>query len=376
MKAKMIGNWIVGALGAWCVATACGQATSTEDSQTHWLEECDESADCGDELACECGHCVEQCSQKDDCASVGTGNAECFASSEGSVQSLCGSDATTSLCFEPCSAGSCAEGFRCVEGACVPRRDTGAGGSPGDAGLPEGCFDPHHNLVQPTGQGCECNPEVDSDVCAVGEDGYFYALVCQDGHWLSVEDGPCMPQGAASCDEDPDSCPSGQVCAPHFPYGDRRCKLLPDEATECVDHPSSECCTSDDCSEGACYPTFSYPSGPCGLGGADAVNGCFNDACSSDADCSDNEVCAAGDETQVLKTCLPAACRSDLDCAEEPNGACIWVTGGCCGTPGFQLACVYPDSWCRNDSDCPAAYPHCEVSDGTARCVAECIAPD
>ena len=39
------------------IAGACGENTDTEDSQTHWLDECENDGECG-AFHCECGRCV------------------------------------------------------------------------------------------------------------------------------------------------------------------------------------------------------------------------------------------------------------------------------------------------------------------------------
>jgi hypothetical protein len=62
----------------------------------------------------------------------------------------------------------------------------------GDGGAGALCYSPTSNLstaYQPGAVGCSCNPATDRDVCLQG-----VALICRDGRWHAVEDGPCMPQ--------------------------------------------------------------------------------------------------------------------------------------------------------------------------------------
>ncbi len=52
------------------------------------------------------------------------------------------------------------------------------------------CFSPTQNLEianDADAEGCDCNSEVDEDICIDG-----VALVCEEGKWQSVEDGPCF----------------------------------------------------------------------------------------------------------------------------------------------------------------------------------------
>jgi hypothetical protein len=60
----------------------------------------------------------------------------------------------------------------------------------GDSGS-EACHSPSSNLSsadKPGALGCACNPSVDQDVCIQGK-----GLMCTNGRWQAVIDGPCMP---------------------------------------------------------------------------------------------------------------------------------------------------------------------------------------
>jgi hypothetical protein len=56
------------------------------------------------------------------------------------------------------------------------------------------CFSPSQNLdsaYQPGSAGCACRSGVDQGVCVPDSTGRRVALVCSNGTWTAVEDGPC-----------------------------------------------------------------------------------------------------------------------------------------------------------------------------------------
>jgi hypothetical protein len=58
----------------------------------------------------------------------------------------------------------------------------------------DSCFAPNRNLDMAYTRdavGCACRPEVDKDVCVPDSTGRLVALICKQGRWISVEDGPC-----------------------------------------------------------------------------------------------------------------------------------------------------------------------------------------
>jgi hypothetical protein len=121
--------------GALLVASACHSSRmSGTQGQTHWLTACDGDSDCGD-LSCICSVCVAACANGA-CAVDGLQTA-CFAADDGPVRALCEGAEPTPLCLEPCD-GRCADGQRCVDGACIAAQDpmprAGAGGSGGAGG--------------------------------------------------------------------------------------------------------------------------------------------------------------------------------------------------------------------------------------------------
>ncbi len=175
-------------------------------------------------------------------------------------------------------------------------------------------------------------------------------------------------------------CGAGESCIRVVPDGYGRCAVPAVEATSCVaGPPGDECCSTAACSSGACIPTTSYPSGPCGGGGADVTNKCLSDACSTDADCAAGEVCAPAGIAGPVRTCLNVSCEHDADCSAEAGGKCVWIAGGCCGGVGSgwdfrpgTLACAYPDGGCQSDAaDCPTG-EFCVIDAGRAHCGGAC----
>ncbi len=70
--------------------------------------------------------------------------------------------------------------------------------SPGDTKDPlEQCYSPTQNLdwaYDDGAEGCACD-EGSAGQCVADSQGRNVALVCEDGRWLAVEDGPCSPPG-------------------------------------------------------------------------------------------------------------------------------------------------------------------------------------
>jgi hypothetical protein len=66
------------------------------------------------------------------------------------------------------------------DGPCLPEVPAG-----------EICFSPTQYPTSAYDQGavgCACDPEVDEDMCVAA-----VALICYDGRWRGVQDGPCLP---------------------------------------------------------------------------------------------------------------------------------------------------------------------------------------
>lgn len=357
----------VAAMAATGFFGGCGETASVSDGQTHWLDRCDDTADCRSDLSCRCGRCMQLCDDADACRGV-TADGSCEAADSQAVRSVCGDTEATALCFERCSeSDECGSGQNCVAGACVPR----------SSGDDPDCVSPDKNVDEAYsgGQGCSCDPAVDASVCVQDSTGRAVALVCSGDRWQAVLDGPCSPPPTASCTDD--SCGSDRICAEVVPGGFRTCVGQLQEVSTCMNPALDECCDSSECETGVCALSVSYPSGPCGLGGADSLNQCLADACGTNDDCGSGEVCAWQEVDGVVRLCTPAHCQSDADCTAAPFGRCAYIPGECVELSGGsdyrepQLACIYAGDYCLADSDCDSGGPvrrSCVVEDGRALC--------
>lgn len=105
----------------------------------------------------------------------------------------------------------------------------GCHGSPG----PDACYAPGKNLegaYEDDAVGCACEPDTPG-VCSEG-----VGLICEDGSWIAVIDGPCFPQPGERC---------GEGFCSQFGY----CKH-----NECVSKlaTGAACSGSNECASGTC----------------------------------------------------------------------------------------------------------------------------
>jgi hypothetical protein len=127
--------------------SGCGAQTAdpTSESNTNWLKSCDRDAQCGDELACHCGVCTQNCKQ-DSCP----GTLACLAlcgDSAASCQAECQEDADCAYLASnaSCASGVCTVGSRGlseqrVNNASPSDTETDAGQSTGP-GIEDAQFD-------------------------------------------------------------------------------------------------------------------------------------------------------------------------------------------------------------------------------------------
>ena len=103
------------------------------------------------------------------------------------------------------------------------------------------CFSPTQNVdgaYQSGAHGCACDAATDEDVCVDGA-----ALVCNDGRWIAVEDGPCSivalpaPAPRACGARAGNTCSDSEYCA--YEAGDY-CGAADAEAV-CKPRPSGDC---------------------------------------------------------------------------------------------------------------------------------------
>ena len=78
------------------------------------------------------------------------------------------------------------------------------------------CYSPTRNLDQaydPEAVGCRCGRGSES-VCVADSTGAEVALVCDEGRWQAVEDGPCAPRAPRACGGSyGDTCEADEYCA-------------------------------------------------------------------------------------------------------------------------------------------------------------------
>jgi hypothetical protein len=122
---------LLGNFGFWGLLAAnvagCGGLSASEgdrkgdgtDSNTHWMSQCREDAECDDELSCVCGVCSSSCAGETSCRDFGAAGM-CLA-----AQCKANSDTPTLLCSSACDGDAdCAGNTRCEGGLCLPERAT------------------------------------------------------------------------------------------------------------------------------------------------------------------------------------------------------------------------------------------------------------
>lgn len=166
------------------VLGSCGEGVSDRrggrlDSNTNWLRSCASNAECGSELACECGICTVLCDTSSDCDSE---IAVC--AQEALLPTVCQSR-LGGLCVESCDAAlTCRPGFMCETGACTPTPQTA---DHGDAGIDVDEGEPDAGPSQ---------TDV-SDIDATNDDGDVETSTDTDND--AAAEFPCAPGIDAQC---------------------------------------------------------------------------------------------------------------------------------------------------------------------------------
>ena len=107
-------------VGLALALSACEPSSGPRtDSQTHWLQMCEEDADCSS-LECVCGVCTVPCDAENGCAALA--GASCIAATEPGAIAACGGvePAQAGLCLPRCADGACDTGQMCVAEICSP----------------------------------------------------------------------------------------------------------------------------------------------------------------------------------------------------------------------------------------------------------------
>jgi hypothetical protein len=121
------------------LSAACWSNRPNSDSRSNWLRECTSQRNCGDDLDCVCGVCTSPCSAEATCG--GDPEGTCTDPAQQGIGSSCAgtlADEAVGICLPTCEdSDDCADGARCVQGACLAEPflsdDAGAGGEPGAA---------------------------------------------------------------------------------------------------------------------------------------------------------------------------------------------------------------------------------------------------
>ncbi len=249
-----------------CLALALGCSTEKQEpitsSQTHWLQKCEKTSECGD-LECQCGVCTLPCTSDDACSSLGD-DATC---TETSGIDACESGSSGEICLQACDDGSCGSDSECVDGACVPK--TSSGTTPG-----VDCDDyPSCSIDEPCDGNTNCIAffACGGAICIDAEDAC--ELSCPDPDECSIDESypeqihcpgkvPAHPRSGNTPDPSPDAGATTDDPGPADPKPST-------DPLMCADYES---CDADN-------PTCSDGSGcvAVGCGGGSCID--FEDAC-------------------------------------------------------------------------------------------------
>jgi hypothetical protein len=401
-------------LGALCL---CGLSACTEnstytqrnnsDSETHWLEACDQDSDCG-ELSCICGVCTQPCQSDQACQADG-GDALCIPSAQASDQ--CGAP-PAQICWRGCQDNSdCAwlEGGVCLSGVCASADTSqtpeqlcqGSGGAWDEAacghyrcGLPNEC-----EAIDP---GCDCGPGanfvdgqgcVEDDTCNPAP-GDTNEVLCQDsgGTWDEAACGHYRCGLPNECEAIDPGCDCGE--GRNFVDGqgcvaDDTCGPAPGDINEALCQDSGGAWDIDTCGhyrcgrESGCLAII--PGCDCGEG----RNFIEGQGCAEDDTCqqdTQSQLCEASGGSWDVSACghylcgLPNDCNAVIPGCDCGPGANFVDGQGCAEDDACQpvldeqalcldsggawddLACGHYR--CGVSNDCRAVDPGCDCGEG------------
>jgi hypothetical protein len=115
---------------------ACNAKTTPErDSQSHWLDRCESSAECGGDAQCLCGVCSRPCSAQSECGGAAEVEARCTELS--AIGAECADQGENRICLPRCDGERGCDvfgaGLSCVSGVCVAVRESSSAGAGGAA---------------------------------------------------------------------------------------------------------------------------------------------------------------------------------------------------------------------------------------------------
>jgi hypothetical protein len=184
------------------------------------------------------------------------------------------------------------------------------GMSEADAGaVVAGCYSPTQNAdraYEPGSEGCPCD-DGDQDVCIEG-----VALICEQGFWRAVEDGPCEPMVDPCAAQDVAMVGGCEPAPVYFWNG-----------SACVGQSGCSC-EGSDCdavfpSQAACETSYASCSG------GELCGGFAGFTCAGDEYCAyqPGEYCGAADASSTCQL-RPTACTKEL----APVCGCDGMTYG------------------------------------------------
>jgi hypothetical protein len=166
---------------------------------------------------------------------------------------------------------------------------------------------------------------------------------CQGSVGAAAPPGPCC-QSRNGCPIDctTDADCMGAPCAELTPGGVKVCLLPPCVPAQCITDEPPAPSQIIHCGPGHQCVVDSFDTGPYCYGGTQGGQ-CVSttDACTSDAMCGVDEICAPrGAFYSVARACVLVFCKTDADCTASPGGRCIVFPD--VFTCQVLPACVYP----------------------------------
>jgi hypothetical protein len=347
-------------LGVALLAIPACESSEEDGTESHFLEHCTESSQCG-ELTCIAQRCTRECDSDADCSSLGistycrqdAGVSRCGVTGDGEAGASAGGRTTTTggVAGAPGSGGTGGSGPLGTGGSLEAGRSAGGAGQTGGA-PPANAGASGADGGQTADAGAVNAPGGDAGDAGAAGSAATELIACADPapRLVAGEDTgfvQCGPTGAAY---DPDA-PQFEAVVLHRASALECPNLLPRaDGGECTSNdlsdPAEPCAEDADCSArpfGFCslVPTAHYPSCGCSYG------------CIADSDCEPGQICECGDPVGL---CRAASCSVDAECGSGNLCASApLATTSCTFFPaprGYE--CQAPADQCLSDADCAA----------------------